>query len=137
MFRSPLQPTWDLTLFFSFVLIFIFLKQRNSRSTHDYASKQQLVKKVAAYFIKISCRRKYHTTSSHDRFSNEGSNLKEPKVRNTKDYQQTSNIRTLVNFGEITVSGPSVRIRLSKFLANLDENSSSVSPVTSLSYLAL
>lgn len=75
--------------------------------------------------------------SIYDKFGNKESNVKETKVRNTKDYLQISNMWTLESGSMTLLSGLYVRIRFSKLLANLDENSSSVSLGVSLSQLAL
>lgn len=75
--------------------------------------------------------------SMYDKFGNKESNVKETKVRNTKDYLQISNMWTLESGSMTLLSGLYVRIRFSKLLANLDENSSSVSLGVSLSQLAL
>jgi hypothetical protein len=84
--------------------------------------------KIGNNLVKIGLRRRDHTTSTHHRLSNESSNLDIQKAHEWNlDILASYKLWWQVIF---TVSGPSLRIRSSKFLASLIENSSSVSPVS-------
>jgi len=97
--------------------------------SHD----KNLLFNVVGHLLKIGLRRKDHTTSTHHGFCDESSNLERKKI----NYQPNANKYELFLYYQqekkeriFTVSGPSLRIRFSKLLASLVENSSSVSSIS-------
>lgn len=89
--------------------------------------------KLMTHLFKISCRWRYYTSCTHDRFSNKRCNLDKKKhIKSLTKYIR--NISSIyISILKHTVSGSSFWISSSKLLANLVENSSSVSPGVSIS----
>jgi hypothetical protein len=96
---------------------------------------------VVGHLIKIGLWRKDNTTGTHHRFCNESSNLERKIIiePNATTYELFLHYITFKKKGEkrenFTVSGPSLRIRFSKLLASLVENSSSVSSILQKNHL--
>ena len=101
--------------------------------SHD----KHLLFNVVGHLLKIGLWRKDHTTSTHHRFCNESSNLERKKIiiKQMPTYTNCSYIIKKEKKEGFTVSGPSLRIRFSKLLASLVENSSSVSSISQQNYL--
>lgn len=105
--------------------------------SHD----KNMLYNVVGHLIKIGLWRKDNTTGTHHRFCNESSNLERKIIiePNATTYELFLHYITFKKKGEkrenFTVSGPSLRIRFSKLLASLVENSSSVSSILQKNHL--